>query len=480
MASTRSGEVGIRGAALIQFASKYSTIFVSLIVTAVLARLLTPADFGVVAIVTVFTSLFSVFSDMGIGTAIVQFRELTTRQHEQIFTFSLLLALGLALILGVAAWPIALFYGNDQLVPLVWAVTPSLFFSTLNMVPNGLMLRNKAFKSIGVRVVVTAVVAGAVAIVAAFAGLGPYALVLQTDLQAIFVFFWNFLRSPLRRLDVHFMEPLRLIFGYSAFQFGFTFVNYFARNLDNLLIGKFFGDAQLGYYDKAYKLTTYPLTAFSGVIAGVVQPYMAEHQSEPQMIFAFWRKIQKFISLVGAGLTAGLMACSSEVILLFYGDQWSASIPLFTVLAFSIYTQMLGSSAGAFFQSLGRTDLMFRCGLCTTGLTVVMLFAGIATGSLDIVAGCIAIAYVLQIFVNFWFLIHCGFQESLKVLKMFLPEICIAAIAVIVCSLLSPILNVWGLLASFAVKCVVVLAIMLGGYALTHQLQYVKAVLKRG
>ena len=161
------------------------------------------------------------------------------------------------------------------------------------MVPNGLMLREKRFGSIGLRLVVTTIASGIVAIAAAFLGAGAYALVFQAAASSAIVFVWNVVARPIRALNIHFAAPLKRIISYSGYQFGFSVINYFARNLDTLLVGKTLGAAAAGNYDKAYKLTGYPLSAFSSVVASVVQPYMAEHQDSKETVFSYWIRIEK-------------------------------------------------------------------------------------------------------------------------------------------------------------------------------------------
>lgn len=229
--------------------------------------------------------------------------------------------------------------------------------------------------------------------------------------------------NPVRHITLRFMPSVRKVFSYSAYQFGFGLVNYFNRTLDNLLIGKFLGAAPLGYYDKAYKLTTYPMSAFSSVIASVIQPYMAEHQDDPDRIFESWMRISKLFSMAGATVGVVFFCCSEEIIAVMYGEQWGASVPLFQALSVSVYAQMMGNPAGAFFQSLGRTDLMFRCGLVNSCMTVVALLVGLSTGSLDVVAWCITAAFCVQLTSLAYFLVKKGFGKPVTSLRAFLPEV---------------------------------------------------------
>lgn len=146
----------------------------------VLARLLTPEQFGTVAVVTVFLAFFNILADLGISTAIVQYKDLTEDECDGLFFFSLLMGAALALAFCVLGLPVSAIYGDAELVPLCCASAPAVLFATLNMVPNGLLLQRKRFRSISLRLVVASLGSGALAVGLALVGAGCYALVAQS------------------------------------------------------------------------------------------------------------------------------------------------------------------------------------------------------------------------------------------------------------------------------------------------------------
>lgn len=470
--------INMKHAVLLQFVSKYINIGVQLIVTAVLARLISPDDFGLLSIVSVFTAFFQLFSDMGIGIAIVQYRDLTEEDYGKLFVFSAFLAVVLAVLFCFVSKPISWFYGDDRLISLCYATAPAVIFNTLNMVPNGLMLKDKRFGAIALRLISSTIAAGLVAILLASLGVGCYALVVQTVLTAFVILVWNLISRPIHHLSIHFTASLKHIFSYSAYQFGFSFINYFSRNLDNLIIGRILGTTSLGYYDKAYKLTTYPMSSISSVVASVVQPYMAENQNHPNEILHCWYKITKLLSLTGAFIAAVFIATAPEIITLFYGFQWEPAIPLFQALSVSVYFQMICNPSGAFFQSLGRTDLMFRQGLICTAFTIAGLAVGSIIGSLQAVATCVSIAFCLQIIPIAFFLLVKGMHSSLKIMLKFCPEILISIISIIVNGVISNYFSL-SVLSSLIVKLFFSISIFLLGYFFTGNIKYLISFLRK-
>lgn len=429
---TKQNSSSMLGALGMQLVSKYANVVVQLVITMVLARLLTPEQYGTVAIVTVFTSFFAILADLGVSTAIVQYKDLSKSDCNALFFFSVLLGVALSLIFCLLSLPISYVYADGTLIPLCCVASLSVLFNTLNMVPNGILMREKRFKSISVRLVVVSVAAGAAAIVLALLGFGCYALVWNAILTAALVFFWNWAGTRLDFSNRNFKEPLKVIWRFSAFQGGFSIVNYFARNLDNLLLGATVGAAALGYYDKAYKLMQYPLNYLTGIFSNVLQPYLSEYQNDYAKLYSSWLSICRILALVGSLVTAVFFCFSSEIVYVMYGDQWLAAAPALTGLAMSIGFQMVNSTSGAIFQSAGRTDSLFKSGLICTAVSIAAICAGVATGSLAVLGVAISIAYMVHFCITSYLLVWKILEVNpFLFLKNFLPAIAAAAAGVV-------------------------------------------------
>lgn len=405
--------MGLRNATLIYAFGKYSKVIIQFLVTIVLARLLTPYDYGIVAIISVFSSLFSSFSDMGFGVAIVQKRWLTKKQIEDIFSFTLYFSFMLALVFGFLSYFIAKFYNDRVYISLGWMLSLSLFFNALNMVPNGLMNKHELFKQIALRTVISYTISAIMAIIFAYLGFRYYALVLQSILAAIITFFWNYSNLKLKFRFRFNMNSIKVVSSYSGYQFAFNIVNYLSENLDSLLTGKFFGSKALGYYNKAFNLTLYPVDNLVGVNTPVLHPILSKYQKNKNVIYTKYLRVFKILFLISSYVSVFCFFASSEIIILVYGNQWKAAIPCFHVLSLVIFTRTLNASCAAIFQVLNNTRLLFYNGALNTVITVIAILIGVFLGgNIYYLSLCIAISYIIQFITAFYMLIRLAFNFS--------------------------------------------------------------------
>lgn len=448
-----------------QLVSKYSNVVVQLAVTMVLARLLTPEEFGTVAIVTVFTSFFSILADVGISTAIIQYKDLTSEDHDALFAFSILLGVGLAVVFCLLSLPISLIYDDSRLVPLCCLASLSVLFASANMAPNGVLLHERRFAAVSARLVVASVASGALAIGLAAKGAGCYALVWQAVASSAVILVWNWAATKLKVTNWHFVAPLRRIWRYSIYQAGFSTINYFARNLDNLLVGGIMGSAQLGYYDKAYKLMGYPINYLTGIFSDVLQPYLSEYQDDKPRLYQSWLGICRVLALAGMLVTAMFVCFPEEIVLVMYGDQWNFAAPVVAMLGISVGVQMVNSTSGAIFQSAGRTDVLFRSGIICTCVSLVAILGGVASGSIALLGLYVSLAYVVHLCITARLLVHKVLGLSaLSFLRSLLPS-ALAAVAAIVAAYLAGWLTAG---TTLSLNVVARLAACLAAYALVE------------
>lgn len=472
-------KISIKKAALINAAGKYSKVFLSIVVNAVLARLLSAEDYGIVAIITVFSTLFTTFSDMGFGPAIIQNKELTDNDIDSIFSFTVYISIALMLAFAILSFPISLFYNNQVYVPLGQMLSVALLFDALNMVPNGILNRDKKFVSIAVRTVVVYVGAAVITIILALMGLRYYALSIQAILTAFFTFIWNYTTTK-PKFKLHISRPsIMKVLNYSGYQFAFNVVNYFSRNLDNLLTGKFMGSAELGFYNRAYTLMLYPVNNLTGVVSPVLHPLLADYQKQKNIIYSKYMKVVRLLVCIGLYFAPVCFLGSSEIIDILYGNNWNETVICFQILAIAIIPQMINASAGSIFQAIGNTKLLFVNSCINTGITVIAILCGVFLGkSIAILSACVAGAYLCHFMTAFYMLIKLGFKYHLRsFVKGLIPEI-IMGVIMISAIFLYPF-QIEGVFLSIIVKCVYLGIIYLIALIFTKEYVIFKSLMKR-
>lgn len=402
----------LRGLAFIAV-TKYSGILVNLLVTSILARLLSPADFGVVAISTVFIMFFSLLGDMGIGPAIIQFKQLSHDDFCSIFGVSFWMALVLASLFFAFSPLIANFYDQNILTDICRWLSLQIFFTTLNIVPNSLLLREKKFDVIAYRNVGIQIFCGTLAVWAAYSGWSVYALLLSPILSAFMTLIINVYYMKLSIRLIPDPVPIKMIFSFSAYQFLFNFVNYFGRNLDKLIIGKTINVVQLGFYEKSYRLMQMPIANINGVLDPVLLPFLSESQNDLGRILLVYNRMTRILIHVSFPLAAMLFCSGKEIILLLFGEQWLPSVPCFTILTISVATQIPMCSTGGILQACNQTKLHFKLGNQNVCMVVIgLLIAVFRFGTIEAIAVAFDITSIMVVVNTFYTVYNKCFHTS--------------------------------------------------------------------
>lgn len=379
--------------------AKYSGIVFSIIITAILARLISPEDFGIVAIATILVSFFSTLTTVGISPAIVQNKSITDDELRSLNSFVFIFALVVSL-LYLAAIPFILrFYDNNHTLEIILLLLVlNVFFSIASIVPNAIILKNKLFKFIAVRTLLIQIVLGVISIVCAYWGMGIYALLVNPIGSSIVLFVVNFMKFPIGFSKVT-KEAVNKILSFSVYQTFFNLLYLGYRNVDKLFVGKYFGMETLGYYEKSYRLMMLPLENVSSVVSPVLHPLLSEHQNDYDKIWGVYIMMLKAISEVSLIISVLLFFIAEPLILIFYGKNWLPAVPVFKILSLSICFQMMQVPIGPVLQSINKTRGLFwsSCWLLLFVLFSVMCSAYL--GDVIYLAWGIVVSFILGFFV---------------------------------------------------------------------------------
>lgn len=461
-------------------AAKYSGIVVQLLITAVLSRLLTPADFGVVAIATILIQFFNTISEAGIGPAIIQKKSLTKNEIEGIFTFTILVGLILGGGFYSASGLVANYYDTPQINSICRWLSLLIIFSGADVVTNSLLLKQKKFKTIAIRTVTVQIITGLLSIYTAWIGWGMYALVLSAVLSKFLIFIINYWYNPLH-IKFQF-SCLKRIGSYSSYQFCFNIVNYFSRNIDKLIIGKLLGMNLLGYYEKSYRLMMLPLSNVTYVLTPVMHPIFSEMQNEKDLMLKRYIKLATIIGCISFPMMAFLFFNAKELILIVFGDQWQPSILPFKILSLTVGLQVIHSTTGGVFQAIDDTKGLFIVSFITailmvTGFVISALwFKTIEAVSYSFLITCTlgSILVFAVLFKRF----NKGFSLFFEILRI---PIILGIVEFICCGILSFILSNANLYLSLISKSLLCLIIMILFLKITKkiELKEIFKILKR-
>lgn len=405
-------KITLKKATIINALPKYFNLLFFFVVNIVLARLLTPNDYGIVAVVNVFTAFFSLFADLGFGSAYIQNKDATVEDRNNLFSFMCYVGLALFVLFFGFSYCIAWFYENSVYVYVGWALGVGICFSAIMSIPYSDLLKKEKFWTVGIVTVFDTIISAGFAILFAYLGFSYWAIVLQTLISGVFydvVYIWIVKPSFHFRIE---WGRIKKFSRFSSGYLGFACINYFSRNLDDLLIGKTFDSTNVGYYDKAYKTSTYPVYYFSSVIGSSILPVLAKAQDEKEYIYQKFKTLLLFLLTVGFYVSLILHFASKEIVLLLYGDQWVAAIPVLSILAFGLWSQMSCNISGAFYQTLGNTKIMFIEGVVSTFLTATGAIVGVLLGKIEYVAMGHMVAQCLDFFVVLFFIQHFLFKKS--------------------------------------------------------------------
>lgn len=371
--------------------SNIASQLVTFSVTVVLARLLTPGDFGVVAISSVFVGVIILFQDLGMGAALIQRQNIDEDYLSTSFTVSLLAGVLLASLLAVSSPFIADFYNEKILRDILLVSSVGFILSPFTSIHTTMLSKRLEFRKLSLINLGNHSLSGLISVILAFMGYGVWSMVLGKILsQPIFIpAVWAIVRwVPRPRIIKRCFYDL---FGYSSNLLGFNLMNFFARNLDNLIIGKYLGAGPLGYYSVAYNLMLKPLQLISWSMGKVLFPVFSTIQDDLERTRSVYLKVLRSISLITFPMMTGLFMVAEEFILSVYGTRWEPAVLPLKLLCIVGAIQSIGTVGGIIYNSQGRPDLTLKIGVFSSSLVVAAFITGIHWGLLGLIYAYIAV-----------------------------------------------------------------------------------------
>jgi O-antigen/teichoic acid export membrane protein len=347
-------------------------------VAVLLARLMSPFEFGLAGLALVFAPLAYVFTDL--GAALVQQRRQTEDDRSTAFWMSIAIGIVLTLIGLAVAGPIARFYGEPEVEELFMVLSASFLLTAAATTHNALLHRAMAFRRIELANMVAALGGAAVAVTVALLGGGAWAIILQLVANSLLVLILFWALSPWRPTRRFSRQSLRGLSAFTAHNTGSNLLHYLEGNTDNLLIGRVLGPASLGVYSIAYNLMLYPVTRFAVPIHQVMFPLLARIQDDDARVCRMWLRVTRVVAAIVAPMMIGLIVVAPEFVDVLLGEKWADATPIVQILAVAGLVYAVRVPCTSVLLAKGRARALFRFGLASATLLITGFFVTVSWG----------------------------------------------------------------------------------------------------
>ncbi len=440
---------------------KYSTMFIQFISGIILARLLTPYDYGCIGMLTIFVVLAEAFIDGGFGSALIQKKRPTQEDYSTIFFWNLLMAVVLYAILFVSAPAIARFYKMPILSDVLRGYGIVLFIYAFNVVQRNQLQKQLKFKVLSIVTLLSSIISLGITITLAYKGFGVWSLVVQYLVMALIpaLVFWFVIRW--RPKMVFSWNSFKELFSFGFYMFLTNLINQFGIQLQGLLIGRFYNASTMGYYSKALKTESLASHSISSVMTQVTFPLYAEMQNDKKAMAKVIKKITMTLAYFSFPLLFIFLLLAKPLFVILYSERWLPSVPYFQVLCLAGLAGCLQAVNLQSISAIGKSKTMFIWTVVKRVVGISVMVVGLLVwGMKGLLAG---------VLFNSWFsyLInitlvskHIGYKWYKQVLDLLPVGIVSVAIAVI-CYFIGSLLHL-ELYADGAVKFMVYVVLYMG------------------
>lgn len=371
------------------------TFFLRIVSTMILARLLAPEDFGMISMVAAITGFAKIFSDLGLSTATIQREDITHAQVSSLFWINAALGLLITILIAALSPAVARFYMHPQLNWVTVALSLNFVITGLAIQHKALLIRQMRFFTVA-KVQVWSILLGIiVAVFMAMNGFRYWALVLNTlvtSAAGVVGFWWA---SGWRPSLPPRKSGVRSLLNFGLDVAGFNIINYFSQNLDNILIGRYYGSAALGIYSKAYQLLMLPITNLRIPLNKVAMPALSRLRPEPEKYRSYYMKFISALAFVSMPFVAFMFVCSDNIIRVVLGAQWMEASGLFKILAVAGLIKPVVSTYSVVALSSDQSRRYFWCGGANAVGLMLSFIVGLPWGAKGVATAYVVANYLL-------------------------------------------------------------------------------------
>jgi PST family polysaccharide transporter len=368
-----------------------------LVVAVVVARLLTPHEYGLAGMVLVLLAFQPALSGTAFASALVQKREVTEADRSTVFWTSSATGLFFTLLGLALAGPVADFYGDPDVAPLFAAMSLCFFISALGITHTQLMVRDMNFRALEIRSMVGVVFGAAVAIWAAIAGYGAWALVLQpvAGFTISTVLLWTM--SDWHPRFAFSRGSLRQVRRFGGNLSVTLFLMQLNQNTNNVLVGRFLGAAALGTYTLAYNIILLPFNRLTSPLHEVLYPVFSRLQSDRERLASMWLRAVRVLAAACVPAMLALIVLAPDVVPFVFGGQWDEAVPVVQILAWVGILLALEGLNSLVLMAGARTDILVRFAIANFAAALISFAVGLSAGVVGIAACYAVVLTVMQL-----------------------------------------------------------------------------------
>lgn len=383
----------------LEITSRYGVQF---FVTFVLARLLLPSDFGLIALLMIFTSISAILVDSGFGMALIQRRQITADDETTVFAFSVSVAVGMWVALILMAPSAASFFRLPELSPTLRAASIVLLFGGLGAVPDALLTLRLDFRARTIAQVVASLVSGLVAIVLALNGFGVWSLVWQQIVASALRTLCLWIFCQWRPRGAVSWVSLQKLGSFGGFMLLSSLLDTAYQQLQPLLIGRLFDIRSVGFYSLAQNARQAPLALMGGVLTRVGLPVFSSLAHHPARLLEALRPMLRVSMFVFVPCMAGIAILAQPLVGMIYGERWLPAAPILSVLAIAGTLWPFHILNLEAIKAQGRSDLFFRLSVIKVSLAIVCVVLASPWGALGIAWGTL-VAGMINAIINTYY-----------------------------------------------------------------------------
>ncbi|MEE9379539.1 MAG: MOP flippase family protein [Candidatus Lokiarchaeia archaeon] len=393
----------------------YSAIS-NMLMMIILARLLTPREYGIMGMVLIVIGFGNLFSDIGVSGAVIHYQKVSKRQLSTLYWLTFIIGLIIFIILNLVSPLISIFYNEPELTFFI-SITAIIFLITpLSQQFETLYRKELKFKSLTYIEILTSTVLVITSIIFAYYGWGVISVILgylSKTLVKTFLIFFIGLKIWKPSFEFKFKE-INNFLSFGVYQIGERSLNYFNSNIDKILIGKFLGAVTLGYYNIAYNLVSYPIIVINQIFTRVSFPYFSKLQNNIKWLKKAYLNLISLVSFINFPIYISLMLISPYFIPLLYGTQWYPSIILVQILSVVFLFRCIANPIGSLLLAKGYARLGFIWNAFVTMSFPFIILLGIIFGGSIEVAISILLSQFIFFYLFYYFLLKKIFGPCLK------------------------------------------------------------------